>query len=84
MLEMAGKELRKKIICEYLDSKNIKYNIKSNEEFKQYLEKWGPFSDDDEEYDEDLELQEWNKSFKPLKHNLDRSIFITNKRIKMY
>ena len=46
---MAGKELRKK---------NIKYNIKSNEEFKQYLEKWGPFSDDEEEYDEDLELQE--------------------------
>ena len=73
------KEIRKRWIC-YLDSKNTKYNIKAhgegyeivhqdvsfNEEFKQF----GPISDDDtddEYYDAELEVQEWNDSFKPMK-----------------
>jgi len=54
----------------------VHQDVSFNEEFKQFLEKkkithaFGPISDDDtddEYYDAELEVQEWNDSFKPMK-----------------
>jgi len=68
-------------------------SLHSNEEFKQLLvtkkiqHEWGQFSDTDSEYyDYELDVQEWNESFKPMKYGLDMGIFIpsTSKRKRRF